>query len=251
MFDITLLPPRLHDCYQVEYHAEIVSTNDRALEYARHGDATRRLIIADYQTAGRGRRGAIWTAPPGSSLLFSCVLPLAQPLPPHQLAILTGVGLANGLQGAGMPVKIKWPNDLMYEDRKIGGILVETVGAVLVVGCGINCHVPSEAFPEAIRARAGSLHALAPAIFTRENLLVALIDGLEGALTRAEDGGIIKLLYAWNTMNWLARRKVRVTGPLGSVDGDGLFLNGQRLVFHVFKDHGVVAMPLSSTVEAR
>jgi hypothetical protein len=78
-----------------------------------------------------------------------------------------------------------------------------------------------------------------------------VVKGLWDALARVEAGGIIKVLREWNAMNWLARRKVRVCGPMGAVEGDGLFLDGRKLVFHVFKDCGVVPMPLSSSVEAR
>ena len=74
----------------------------------------------------------------------------------------------------------------------------------------------------------------------REELLVALVAGLTDAFARVEAGGIIKVLYEWNTMNWYARRNVRVSGPFGVVDGDGFFLDGRRLHFHVFKDAGII-----------
>jgi BirA family biotin operon repressor/biotin-[acetyl-CoA-carboxylase] ligase len=247
--DLTRVRQRLGEGYMLEHHDEVESTNTRAMQLAREGAPAGTVVWADYQTHGRGRRGALWIAPPGSSVLCSVLFRPAAQLPPQHLAILTGVGAAKGLGGLDLPVKIKWPNDLMLHDRKVGGILVETVEDAVVVGVGVNCGV--EAFPEELQARAGSLHALAGRLFSREDVLVALVRGVAEALARVEAGGIIKVLYDWNTMNWFSRRKVRVSGPLGVVEGDGLFLDGRKLVFHVFKNAGVVSMPLSSTVEVR
>lgn len=242
---------RLEPACVLEYHDVIGSTNDRALELARQQAPAGTVVVADMQTAGRGRRGTVWTAPAGGCVLVSLLARPASPLPPHHLAILTGVGVANGLRAIAPEVKIKWPNDLMLADRKVAGILVEATGEAAVIGVGINCTVPSDAFPDDLRERAGSLHALTGRAIAREEVLARVLEGLTDAFRRVEVGGIVKMLIEWNTFNWLSRRKVRVTGPLGAVDGDGLFLDGRRLVFHVFKDGGVVAMPLASTVEAR
>ncbi|HOS44809.1 MAG TPA: biotin--[acetyl-CoA-carboxylase] ligase [Armatimonadota bacterium] len=235
----------------VHYHAEVTSTNDVAMQLAREGAPAGTLVCADFQRAGRGRRGAAWTAPAGTSVLASLLLRPGKTLPASHLAILTGVGLANGLRAEDIAAQIKWPNDLMVRNRKVAGILVETAADAVVVGFGINCAIPEEAFPPALRDRAGSLHALLERDISREAILAAAVAGLLDAVARVEAGGIIKVLLEWNAMNWLRRREVRVTGPLGAVEGDGLFLDGHKLVFHVFKDGGVVHMPLASTVEAR
>ncbi|HEY3418448.1 MAG TPA: biotin--[acetyl-CoA-carboxylase] ligase [Armatimonadota bacterium] len=240
---------RLGGAYHIEHFAEIASTNTYALQCAHDGAPAGTLIVADYQSTGHGRRGAPWHAPAGTSVLCSLLLRPSIPLPPHQLAILTGVGAAHGLRELDIPARIKWPNDLMLADRKVGGILVETVGDAVIIGVGINCAVDD--FPEELRERAGSLHALAGKHIVRQDVLAAVVTGLTEALTKVEAGGIVKVLIEWNKLNWFTRRKVRVSGPLGAVDGDGLFLDGHKLVFHVFKDCGVVPMPLSSTVEAR
>lgn len=249
--DLTKITQQLGKGFSLEYHPELASTNDRALELARAGASHGTVVVTDFQTAGRGRRGAVWSAPAGSSALFSVLLRPAVPIPTHHLAILSGVGAVEGLQTLGISAKIKWPNDVMVEDRKVAGILIETTGDAVVIGCGINCTVPEEAFPAEIRQRAGSLHTLTDTTIQREAVLAAVLTGFCEALSRVEAGGIIKVLYAWNSANWLSRRKVRVSGPMGVVEGDGLFLDGRKLIFHVFKDCGVVPMPLSSAVEAR
>ncbi len=249
---ITDIRRHLGEAYHIHYLPETTSTNDVALQLAREGAPGGTLVCCEYQRAGRGRRGARWCAPAESSVLCSLLLRPEKPLPTAHLAILSGVGAANALKGLQYPVKVKWPNDLLLHDRKVAGILVETLPDAVVIGVGVNCTVPEEAFPEDIRARAGSLHTLCAALpVHREQVLGALAQGLSDAFARVTAGSIIKVLYEWNTMNWFARRKVRVSGPFGVVEGDGLFLDGRKLVFHVFKDAGTIAMPLSSTVEAR
>ncbi len=241
---------RLKGVCPIEYHPEISSTNDRALALARE-DATRTaLIVAEYQTAGRGRRGAPWVAPAGTSILASLLVPVEKMPPPGHLAILTGVSVAQGIKQFGVDAKIKWPNDIMVADRKVCGILVETVGQAVVIGFGINYSVPDDAFPPELRDRAGSLHRLTGQSFSREDVLAQVVHTLLENFLRVRQGGITKLLLPWNQLNWLMRRSVRVSGPLGVVDGDGLFIN-VRGQFDVFKDHGVVPMPLSSMVEVR
>lgn len=234
----------------IEYYSELSSTNDRALELARE-QADSALVITDFQTAGRGRRGAVWTAPAGCSALFSLLIHPVTPLANHHLAILTGVGIATGLQSLGIDAKIKWPNDIMVADRKVAGILIETTADNVIIGVGINCNVPSEAFPMEIQTRAASLHTLHDQPISRTKVIITVVGTLLQALQRVEAGGVIKVLYDWNKLNWYARKKVRVTGAMGMVEGDGLFLDGHRLLFHVFKDCGVIPMPLSSSVEVR
>ena len=239
---------RLGEGYALTHYAEVGSTNDLAMELARGDTPAGAIVSADFQTAGRGRRGAPWVAPAGSSVLMSLLLRPAAALPPAHLAILSGVGVANGLRALDVPAMIKWPNDIYVDDRKVAGVLVETTGDAVVIGVGINCAV--EEFPDELRARAGSLHALTGRQIRREDVAVEVARGLTDALARVEAGSIVSVLYAWNKMNWYGRRKVRVSGPLGQVDGDGLFLDGRKIVWHVFKDCGVVTMPLNSTVEA-
>jgi BirA family transcriptional regulator, biotin operon repressor / biotin---[acetyl-CoA-carboxylase] ligase len=90
------------------------------------------VVVAEHQTAGRGRLGRRWEAPPGSALLASWVMPV------HELAPLAA-GVASA-HACGEHVRLKWPNDLLLDGRKLGGILVERTGHKCVVGTGINLH---------------------------------------------------------------------------------------------------------------
>jgi BirA family biotin operon repressor/biotin-[acetyl-CoA-carboxylase] ligase len=154
------------------------STNDLAWEAAAHGraDSDGLAIFAEHQSAGRGRRGNRWLAPPHSAILCSVVVWL--PHPPRArcgssgvhatslVAVLTrGAALAAALaveDRCGVSAGIKWPNDLVIEDRKVGGILVEArpvagEAGPAVIGLGLNCTQGPEAFPPDIRPDVASL----------------------------------------------------------------------------------------------
>lgn len=142
------------------------STNDLAWQAVAEGPkaADGLAVFAEYQSSGRGRRGTRWLAPAHSSVL--CSVLVWMPDVPGQGAILTraaALAVAQSIEDQGrQEVGIKWPNDLVMDDRKVGGILVESrpegsgIGPV-VVGMGINCDQGEEAFPPEIRPYAGSL----------------------------------------------------------------------------------------------
>ena len=112
------------------------------------------VLVADYQSAGRGRLGRTWTAPPGTSIAMS-VLVRPDGVDPARwtwLPLLTGLAVADGLSGAaGLEARLKWPNDVLVGDRKVCGILAERVetpvGPACVVGMGINTHLERADLP--------------------------------------------------------------------------------------------------------
>lgn len=128
--------------FTVDVLPMVDSTNSELMRRARAGDALPQLLVTVEQTAGRGRRGKTWVSQPGASLTFSLGLPFA-PADWSGLSLAVGVSLAEQLHPA---VRLKWPNDLWWHGRKLGGILVETasLGAqrYLVVGVGLNVQTP-------------------------------------------------------------------------------------------------------------
>src|SRR5437763_9636755 len=120
---------------------ELDSANRHALELARQGVPEGLVVVADHQTAGRGRLGRSWEAPPGSSLLMSVLLrPSLAPERLHLTTVAVALAAADACEEvAGFRPALKWPNDLVVDDRKLGGILAEVPepGAV-VVGLGLN-----------------------------------------------------------------------------------------------------------------
>jgi len=132
------------------------STNDELRLLAGGGAADGLVLLALQQTAGRGRRGAAWFAPPGESLAFSILLRPAEPkaLWPR-LALITGLAVAEAIESFGVNAGIKWPNDIWIRGKKVAGILVEAGVDHVVVGVGLNLHTME--FPAEIAAIATSL----------------------------------------------------------------------------------------------
>jgi BirA family biotin operon repressor/biotin-[acetyl-CoA-carboxylase] ligase len=154
---------------RVLFFPTIGSTNDIAARLATASDAEGTIVIADAQSAGRGRRGRSWFSPPGAGLYVSVVLTPARAViaPDRATLLLTltaGVGLAEGVERAtGLAPAIKWPNDLLVGHRKLAGILAEGVMTsraptrvhAVVLGYGIN--VAAAAFPPELTDRATAL----------------------------------------------------------------------------------------------
>lgn len=163
------------------------STNRDALDWAAEGAPEGALVVADHQTAGRGRWGREWLSEPGASLLFSVVL---RPPggPPPLLSTAAGIAVCRALETeARVACSLKWPNDVVVEGRKIAGILVEThsaPGDAVVVGIGINHRWDRSRLPADIQARATSLAEVTDAPPDRTMLLAAVLEQLDRA--RAE-----------------------------------------------------------------
>ncbi|MDN3029558.1 biotin--[acetyl-CoA-carboxylase] ligase [Streptomyces sp. S.PB5] len=215
------------------------STNQDLVDLAVKGDAEEgAVIVAEEQTAGRGRLDRQWTAPARSGLFFSVLLKPAQ-VPVARwgwLPLLTGVAVATGLsRSAGIDTALKWPNDLLVtvggEERKAGGILAERAGADgVVIGVGINVTLREDELPV---PQAGSL-ALAGAVTTdRDPLLRAVLRSLEEWYGRWREAGGdpaasgLQETYAAGcaTLGRTVRAELpgdrSITGEAVAVDGDG------------------------------
>jgi BirA family biotin operon repressor/biotin-[acetyl-CoA-carboxylase] ligase len=165
--------------WRVEWFASLDSTNRRALDAARAGAPDGLVVVADEQTAGRGRLGRRWEAPPGSSLLVSVLL--RDSGDPARAVMAAGVALAAAVEDvAGIEAGLKWPNDLVVDDRKLAGLLAEAEGDALVVGAG--CNVNWDSFPEELRATATACNLEADHLVDRDALLDAFLDRFAAAL---------------------------------------------------------------------
>ena len=150
----------------IERHAVVKSTNDEALQRAGAGAPEGLVIVAETQTAGRGRLGRAWWDRAGLSLPFSVLLRPAIPLPHYPLlALAMAAAVADaGEEITGARLDVKWPNDVLHEGRKLCGILAESRSwetPALVIGTGINVNHLDPDFPEELRGRATSLRIAA------------------------------------------------------------------------------------------
>ncbi len=166
----------------------VTSTNDLAARAAVSESNDGLVILAEEQTGGRGRRGRSWTSPAGSSILMSVLLFPKPPIDdPGWLTALGAVAVAEVVaQFEGLDARIKWPNDVRVDRRKLAGILVER-GQGTVLGIGLNVNV--DEFPEAIRDSATSLRLLVGRPLDRSELARALIQRLDHHHERALAAG--------------------------------------------------------------
>lgn len=141
--------------WRVEVVEQSPSTNADVAERARAGEPPGLVIVAEHQTAGRGRLDRTWTTPPRAALTFSLLVDPA-PVPPGRwpwLPLLTGLAVTTAVRrGAGVDAVLKWPNDVLVDGRKVAGILVELVdrpgqGPVAVVGTGLNVSTSRSELP--------------------------------------------------------------------------------------------------------
>jgi len=168
------------------YLPETGSTMDEARRLAEQNAPDGTLVVTDYQTAGRGRLDRHWQAAPGSSLLLSLILrPAIASHQVQQLTMLSGLAVAEGVEAeTGLPVGLKWPNDLEIGGAKVGGILaeVELSGvrvSYVVVGVGLNVNLDPQQSSEPLLTRATSLSAQLGRPVARLPLLWAVLHAVE------------------------------------------------------------------------
>lgn len=227
--------PRLrHDLWvSCEGSAETVSTNDDAKRLARAGAPEGTLVVAARQTGGRGRFERLWESPGGGAYV-SCVL--RPPLPPAALAplpLVAAVGVADGLSSLGLDARLKWPNDVEVDGRKLAGILLEMAAEAdrtewVVLGCGLNVTVrPHE--------RAASVAEYVAGI-TVPAVTAAVLDGIAIAYRRFLADGFEALRDGYVRRLTLLGERVIVRdatgatvaeGPVTGVDGSGELLVGE------------------------
>jgi BirA family transcriptional regulator, biotin operon repressor / biotin---[acetyl-CoA-carboxylase] ligase len=239
---LALVRPRLGRLGStIVYFPTIGSTNDVAATLAGRADTEGAVVIADAQTAGRGRRGRDWFSPPGSGLYVSVVLTPGRA--PRDLrgratrlvTLAAGVAIAEAVQTVtGLGVDVKWPNDLYIARRKLAGILAEAAGSgtddPLVLGYGIN--VGPMSYPPELRDRATSLEtelgrridralliaeSLAAVARRYDDLLAGRFDAILDAW-RSRAPGSTGALVAWSTASGLS------SGVTAGIDEDGALL---------------------------
>ena len=225
---LDLLLGPLGERFTIEALAACDSTSTRLLERAQQGAAAGSLLVADQQTAGRGRRGRSWLSSPEASLTFSllwrfdgAVAQLAG------LSLAVGIAVARALVAGGVPgVGLKWPNDILLDGGKLGGILIEleaTPGGMLaVIGIGLNLQLPASGEEEFLHRPAALDQALSP-LPDRHLLLAQLLIELAAVLDRFAERGFAALRSDWQAHHAWQGRQVRLLNG-GLVDREGICL---------------------------
>jgi len=183
------------------------------------------VAVADVQTAGRGRLGRVWTAPPGTALLCSTLLRPPAGSRIAQLSLVGGLAAAQAVEAAlGRAVQLKWPNDVLVSSCKVAGVLAEARDGVVVLGIGLNVNQTAAELPADARIEAASLRTIDGAERDRDVLLTELLVRLEAAYDAWLAGGLASLHGELTARDALAGKAVSVDGRLAralGIDQDG------------------------------
>jgi len=234
------------------------STNRVALELLDEPAGT--VVVAETQSAGRGRLARQWLSPPGTGLYFSVLLrPWLEPADLPKISLAAGLAVCLALEElAAITPQLKWPNDLLLADRKFGGILTESGPVrdkgetVVVVGIGVNLTTPPTAFPEELRARATTILAATGNELDREELLRAILSQLDKQIRRLELGEFSAILTEWKKrdvtlgreLDWVATDGKLVRGVSQGPDAAGLL----SIRDHMGRVHTVLSGDLNLVV---
>jgi BirA family biotin operon repressor/biotin-[acetyl-CoA-carboxylase] ligase len=237
----------------IEVFPEIDSTNSYLLNQAAPGHGRCRIAIADHQTAGRGQRGNVWESPRLAGIYLSCAYTFSK-MPRHFscLTLAVGIAVAEALNELGASCRLKWPNDLVVNNGKLGGILTETQGAkggtaTVVTGIGLNLDFGEQL--DSITASIGRVSDLRQAIEEMpERTLIAksIIEHTVAALISFDNRGFSPFQERWKMFDWLFDKAVRVAGNGGVLDGIacGIDDDGALLI----RTDGAIERAISGTV---
>lgn len=222
---------------QVELRTD--STNDIAKQLAWDGAPDGTVVMADQQLQGRGRQGRSFASPAGVGIYMSLLLrPQVAISRLPQLTLLAGVAAASAIEEiSSLPVELKWPNDLMIDRKKAGGILTESViqadlSPVAVVGIGINVNTALQQFPAELRDQVTSLALAAGRFIPRLPVAAAVLGHFEPLYDTFQQKGLAPLLPRWLHYGRIVGKRVRYTTEHGVEEGvaSGLDEDGALLV---------------------
>jgi BirA family biotin operon repressor/biotin-[acetyl-CoA-carboxylase] ligase len=213
---------------RVHYLASVDSTNAALRALADAGEPEGTVLLADGQTAGRGRAGRAWFSPPGLGLWLSVLLrPGRPPREMGALSVATALSVAGALrESCGIDARVKWPNDVVAGGgRKLGGILLESLqgagGSVerLVVGIGLNVNIGTGDLPPELAASAVSLRMLLGRPVSRLDVLRAVLSGFDADWRLFEADGLGGFRSRWLDLSTTLGRRVEIARDAGTVRG--------------------------------
>lgn len=213
----------------VEVFSELGSTSSYLLSQAGPEPGHCRIALADQQTAGRGRMGKVWQSPRSSGLYLSAAYTFARM--PRNFSCLTlavGVGVTAALSDVGANgVELKWPNDLVLKNGKLGGILTElqsvkrgSESVTVIIGIGLNLDMQGQlAGVTAGIGQISDLRQVMTELPGRFQIAAAIIEHLVHTLLKFDDDGFSSFSEQWKRFDWLAGKNIRVETPFGNIDG--------------------------------
>lgn len=201
------------------------STNSVLMQRAANGAPSGTVLVADQQSAGRGRRGRAWLSTPESGLTFSLLWRFSRPMPELTgLSLAIGVAVANALEHLGATdIGLKWPNDVLYRNAKLAGILVELAterrGALAVIGIGLNLQKPAGDLPHPVCGLTDILEEVPE----RHQLLAEMLISLAPVLDLFDAEGFAALQTRWQQHHAWQNQEVCLLGETG-IEASGICL---------------------------
>ena len=228
------------------YYEKVNSTMDIAWELAKKGLPEGSLVCAEYQTQGRGRLRRKWVSPRFKGIYFSLILrPEISPFKIGLISLLSAVGLVNGIKRElELPLSIKWPNDILVEDKKVAGVLTELDAEkdrvnFVIVGCGLNINTSKRELPE----NATSLSLLTGRKIERVRIFRYILQELEKIYLTFKREGENPIINNWRRLSYLCGKRVKVIfsnresieARVLDIDPDGALLvrNSQGIITRV------------------
>ncbi|MDP2754776.1 MAG: biotin--[acetyl-CoA-carboxylase] ligase [Nitrospirota bacterium] len=220
------------------FYKTVGSTNVTAAELAEKGAAEGIVVLADSQEKGKGRLGRFWISPSGVNIYMSIITrPEADPEDATLLTIMAAVGCTIALRRVtDLNVSIKWPNDLMASDKKLGGILTEMKtcpGRVIfaIIGIGINVNVDIDVFPDDVKKIATSVKNETSKVYSRTEIIAEILNELDKWYKILKGMGKKILLTEWQRLTSTLGREVKVSvgketfaGLAESLDDKGMLI---------------------------
>ncbi len=215
----------------IHYFKETESTNTIAREIANTvGEGV--VVIAESQTQGRGRLGRKWISPEGGIWLSIILKPRIQPLYAPRITLLAGVAVAKTIRSIGLQARIKWPNDVLINEKKVCGILTEIEAEIdlidhCVVGIGIDANVDTESFPEDVRESSTSLKKELGHEINRVEFVQRLLEEFESLYLKFQNEGFPSILEEWRNMSATIGEWVKITTQTKTIYGEAIGVDNE------------------------
>ena len=215
----------------IQYFKETESTNIIAREIANSVEEGT-VVIAESQTQGRGRLGRKWLSPEGGIWLSIILKPRIQPLYASRITLLAGVTVAKTIRSLGLPAKIKWPNDVLINGKKVCGILTEIEAEIdiidyCVVGIGIDANVDTESFPEDFRESSTSLKKELGNSINRIEFVQKLLLEFEALYLKFQHDEFSSILEEWRDMSATIGEWVKITTQTRTIYGEAIGVDNE------------------------
>ena len=217
---------------RIEHFEEIGSTQERARQLAAEQAEEGTAVVAERQTGGRGRLGRSWASPPHTGIYVSIILrPNLKPTDVRQIPLITGVATSRAIERVtGTKPRIKWPNDILIDGKKVAGILAEMGAEVdrlhyIALGIGINVNTKTAMLPKEVQGTATSLAEQCGKKVSRVRLLQALFEELEFVYEEFKEFGFRPGREHWKALDGTIGSRVRVSMGERELEGEALDLD--------------------------